>query len=70
MQPNQDPIETPEEYLKQVEGIDLFSTYRAVLHTLARLEAEEYTSGNEQQADVCQHDDLPDPASDSGTSQG
>lgn len=70
MQPNQEPIETPEEYLKQVEGIDLFSTYRAVLHTLARLEAEEYTSDNERQADVVEHTDLPVPASESSTPQG
>ena len=52
------------------EGIDMVSAYRAVLQTLARLEAGEYTSENDQQADVWGHDDLPDPASVSGTSQG
>ena len=65
-----DPIEQPEEPMNQAEGIDLVAAYQTILRTLARLESEEYTSDNEQQADVWGHDDLPDPASDSGTRQG
>jgi len=70
MQPDQDPIEQPEEPMKQTEGIDLLNAYRTVLRVLAQLESEEYTSDCERQADVSQHDDLPDPASAVTTRQG
>jgi hypothetical protein len=70
MQPDQNPIEQPEEPMKQTEGIDLLTAYRTVLRVLAHLESEEYTSECERQADVVVHDDLPDPASGLGTRQG
>ncbi len=70
MQPDQEPIEQMEEPMKQTEGIDLLTAYRTVLRVLAHLESGEYTSEHDQQADVVEHDDLPDPASESTTSQG
>ena len=71
MQPDHDPIEQPEEPMnQQQEGIDLVAAYQTILRTLARLESQEYTSGNERQAEVWGHDDLPDPASESSTRQG
>ena len=70
MQPSFDPIEQPEEPMKQAEGIDLVAAYRTVLRALARLESGEYTSDNERQADVWGHDDLPDPASEKRHSAG
>ena len=60
----------PEEPMNQTEGLDLVTAYQTILRALARLESEEYTSGNEQQADVYHHTDLPDPANVSGMSQG
>jgi len=70
MQPDHEPIEQPEEPMNQTEGINLLAAYQTILRTLARLESEEYTSENERQTDVMAHDDLPDPASVSATSQG
>lgn len=70
MPPDRDPIEQPEEPMKQAEGIDLLTAYRTVLRVLAQLESEEYTSACERQADVVVHDDLPDPASEQHTRQG
>lgn len=70
MQPDQDANQQPEEPMNQQEGIDFVAAYRTVLRSLAHLESEEYTSGNEQQADVYHHTDLPNPASDFGTRQG
>ena len=70
MQSDHNPIEQPEEPMNQAEGINLVAAYQTILRTLARLESEEYTSGNEQQADVYHHTDLPDPASDNSTRQG
>ena len=70
MQNSFDPIEQREEPMNQVEGIDLVAAYRTVLRALARLESGEYTSDDEQQADVWGHDDLPDPASEKSTRQG
>jgi len=70
MQPDQDPIEQPEEPMKQTEGIDLLTAYRTVLRVLAQLESEEYTSDCERQDAVWGHNDLPDPASENGTRQG
>jgi hypothetical protein len=52
------------------EGIDLVAAYRALLRALAHLESQEYTSEDDQQAGVCNHNDLPDPASEPSTSQG
>ena len=69
MPPDQDANQQPEELVNQAEGIDLVAAYRTVLRSLARLESEEYTSGNEQQAAVLEHTDLPDPASESSTRQ-
>jgi hypothetical protein len=69
MQPNES-VEQLEEFMNQTEGINLISAYRAILQTLARLEAGEYTSDCERQAEVVVHNDLPDPASDCGTQQG
>jgi len=70
MQPDQESIEQPEESMNQTEGINLLAAYQTILRTLARLESQEYTSGNERQAEVWGHDDLPDPASESSTRQG
>ena len=70
MQPDQESIEQPEESMNQTEGINLLAAYQTILRTLARLESQEYTSGNERQADVVVHADLPDPASDESTRQG
>jgi hypothetical protein len=70
MQPDQKPIEQPEESMKQTEGIDLLTAYRTVIRVLAHLESEEYTSDCERQAEVWGHDDLPDPASEYRTRQG
>ena len=70
MQASQTPIDQSEEPVKKAEGIDLVAAYRTVLRSHARLESGEYTSGNDQQADVYHHTDLPDPASDVSTRQG
>lgn len=50
--------------------IDLVSLYRIVLRVLARLEENDYTEENLRQVEVLAHDDLPDPASRVGNSQG
>jgi hypothetical protein len=65
-----DFVEPPNEEDESREGTDLVAAYRALLRALAHLESQEYTSENDQQADVWGHDDLPDPASDCSTSQG
>jgi hypothetical protein len=46
------------------------SLCRTVLKMVARLEEQQYTASKDRQAAVSQHDDLPDLASDNGTSQG
>jgi hypothetical protein len=70
MQGNETITEQLEEPMKPTEGIDLLTAYRTVLRVLARLESQEYTSDCERQDAVWGYDDLPDPASDSGTRQG
>jgi hypothetical protein len=55
---------------QQEEGIDMLEACRAILRVLVHLENAEYTSDQWRQAEVVVHDDLPDPASDCGTSQG
>lgn len=70
MQGNQPLTEQAEAPMKQVEGIDFVTAYRTVLRVLAHLESHEYTSDCERQADVVEHTDLPDPASDVRTRQG
>jgi hypothetical protein len=65
-----DTLEPPETEKANTEGINLVAAYRALLRAFAHLESSEYTSENDQQADVYHHDDLPDPASEVTTSQG
>jgi len=57
------------------DEVNMVSVYRSVLEIVAHLQETQYsettsTELSEQQADVRQHNDLPDPASDFGTSQG
>lgn len=57
------------------DEVNLVSVYRSVLEIVAHLQKTQYsestsTEFSEQQADVRQHNDLPDPASDTDTSQG
>ena len=57
------------------DEINMVSVYRSVLDIIAHLQETQYsettsTELSEQQADVRQHNDLPDPASDVDTSQG
>jgi hypothetical protein len=56
----------------QLEGINMTAVYGVVLRMLVYLNEREYTSAmsNERQADVDEHGDLPDPASDQRISQG
>jgi hypothetical protein len=69
MQPNREAKQ--EQSQDQPERqIDLISIYRTVLRVVARLEESDYNGGNSRQAEVLAHDDLPDPASRKGNSQG
>jgi hypothetical protein len=57
------------------DEVNMVSVYRSVLEIVAHLQETQYsettsTELSEQQADVHQHNDLPDPASDRSTSQG
>jgi hypothetical protein len=52
------------------EGIDMLEACRAILRVLVHLENAEYTSDQWRQAEVVEHDDLPDPASRGNNSQG
>ena len=52
------------------EGIDMLGACRTILRVLVHLENAEYTHESLRQAEVLAHDDLPDPASDSVTTQG
>lgn len=45
------------------EDVEMASICRAIARVLALLDQTEYTQDNWRQADVRQHDDLPDPAS-------
>lgn len=67
--PNKLP-QTEEETVPQEEEIDMVGIYRTILRVVAHLEKSEYNGGNERQAEVLQHDDLPNPASADGISQG
>ena len=70
MQTVSDSAEASKQQASQREGIDLVAAYQTIIRVLAHLESEEYTSDRERQADVSQHDDLPDPTSDNRTRQG
>ena len=57
------------------DEVNLVSVYRSVLEIVAHLQETQYsettsTELSEQQAEVVEHNDLPDPASDRDTSQG
>jgi hypothetical protein len=56
-------------------GTNLVDVSRALLRIVAHLGKTQYTDAKStevvlQQAEVCQHSDLSDPASDTSTSQG
>ncbi len=66
-----EPVEaTAEKPTQANHGIDMVSIYRAVLRVVAHLEESDYTGENSRQDEVLKHDDLPDPASRKGNSQG
>ncbi|MCI0556027.1 MAG: hypothetical protein L0287_34220 [Anaerolineae bacterium] len=57
------------------DGINLVNISKTLLHIVAQLRETQYTGSRSteivlRQAEVVQHSDLPDPASDSDTSQG
>ncbi len=52
------------------ESIDQLAICRAIVRVLVYLEQKDYTEHQLQQADVDQHDDPPDPASEDDRSQG
>jgi len=57
------------------DEVNMVSVYRSVLEIVAHLQETQYsettsTELSEQQADVRQHNDLPDPASERDSSQG
>ena len=57
------------------DEVNMVSVYRSVLEIVAHLQKTQYsestsTEFSEQQADVRQHNDLPNLASDLDTSQG
>jgi len=56
----------------ETDGINLLSLYRSMLRIVARLDESEYTESNSllRQTTEVVLDDLADPASDVGTSQG
>ncbi|MBK8030434.1 MAG: hypothetical protein IPK17_13210 [Chloroflexi bacterium] len=58
--------------LNNEQGMNLESVYRSLLRIVARLDENEYTEGNSllRQTTEVVLDDLADPASDVGTSQG
>jgi len=64
------PEATPQ--LNNEQGMNLVSVYRSLLRIVARLDENEYTESNSllRQTTEVELDDLADPASDVGTSQG
>lgn len=57
------------------DGINLVNISKTLLHIVAQLRETQYTGSRStkivlRQAEVLDHSDLPDPASDSDTSQG
>jgi hypothetical protein len=64
------PEATPQ--LNTEQGMNLVSVYRSLLRIVARLDENEYTEDNSllRQTTEVELDDLADPASDVGTSQG
>lgn len=57
------------------DEVNMVLVYRSVLEIVAHLQETQYsettsTELSEQQADVRQHNDLPNPASESDSSQG
>ena len=58
---------------QQING-EKVGLYRSLLRIVAQLNEKQYTEGNStqnrRQADVVEHNDLSDPASDSDTAQG
>jgi hypothetical protein len=57
------------------DGINLVKLSKTLLYIVAQLRETQYTGNRSteivlRQAEVLQHSDLPDPASDSDTSQG
>lgn len=58
--------------LNTEQGMNLESVYRSLLRIVARLDENEYTEDNSllRQTTEVVLDDLADPASDVGTSQG
>jgi len=59
-------------HTNETDGINLLSVYRSMLRIVARLGENEYTKNNSllRQTTEVVLDDLADPASDVGTSQG
>ena len=63
-------LEKPED-----DGINLVKLSKTLLHIVAQLREKQYTGSRSteivlRQAEVVQHSDLPDPASDATTTQG
>lgn len=52
------------------EPLDWVSICRVLLRVVAFLEESDYTEPHTRQIEVLAHPDLPDPASESSTSQG
>lgn len=55
------------------QGVNLVTVYRSLLEIVAYLDETQYTEGSssiDRRAEVRQHSDPADPASDEGTSQG
>jgi hypothetical protein len=56
--------------LNSKQGINLETVYRSLLNIVARLDDTQYTQGMLRQTAERELDDLADPASVEGTSQG
>jgi hypothetical protein len=69
MLPSPDEVQSLEQEQLE-EGIDMLGACRAILRALVHLENAEYTETSLRQAEVMEHNDLPDPASDDSTAQG
>ncbi|MHB8629991.1 MAG: hypothetical protein ACYDBJ_27350 [Aggregatilineales bacterium] len=52
------------------DGIDKLAVYRTLVRILVHLEGKDYTGEPVRQAEVLEHDDPPNPASESSISQG
>jgi hypothetical protein len=74
LKPDALPDQTPQPNTQTQPGIHLETVCRSLLRIVAHFNETLYTEAssteNERQAEVYQHPDLSDPASDDDTSQG